>query len=155
MDFDASEILDELKISSDLEQEFIRQASYYAHWASMHVVAMDKVRLAEEQTELLFGRYYREYKVRDPAAKENDCKAYIRRKKNYQEASLRLRRALYEADMLKVAVKAFEMRKDMLVQLGAHNRSEYKSTEMALKKKVDKATRIVRQTVRRKIRKDS
>ena len=43
----------------------------------------------------------------------------------------RLRRARYNADVLKAGVRAFEMRRDMLIQLGAQFRAEQDASAMA------------------------
>ncbi len=139
-------VLEELGISSDLEREFGRQASYYADWAFKHARAASRVRKLEERSELIFSKLYSQHKRDHRDAKENDCKAFIRSHQRYKEVMHELRQAQYEADVLKVAVRSFDMRRDMLMQLGAQHRSEYQSSGMSLKAKSDRASRIVRKS---------
>lgn len=150
MAVDQDEILSELGISSDLSEEFTKQASYYAHWGFTSVRAADRVRMLEERKELVFSQLYAEYREKNPKdSKENDCKAYIRKHSLYKEVSKKLREAEQQQDILKIAVRAFEMRRDMLIQLGAQHRAEFDSTDLSLKKKAQRASKIIRRTVRK------
>jgi hypothetical protein len=130
-DFSQKALLSQLDISADLSHEFSSQAAYYAHWAYAHARAQDQVRLLEERADLLFSRLYQEYRSDNSAAKENDCKAFIRQDRQYKAVQKRLRRARYNADVLKAGVRAFEMRRDMLIQLGAQFRAEQDASAMA------------------------
>lgn len=131
-------VLRQLSIG-DLSEEFERQSAYFADWAFEHADAQDTVRLAQEKVDLLFSEYYAEARERDSGAKENDCKAYIRSRSPYRVAQRRLRKAQYTADITRAAVKAFEMKASMLMQLGADRRAEYESTDLGgrLKKRKD------------------
>ncbi len=142
------EIMAELAISSDLSTEFIKQASYYAHWAFLSARAQDTVRANEERVELSFYQLYREYKEEHSSAKENDCKSYVRCKPRHKKLIRALRQSQYNADLMRAAVRAFEMRRDMLVQLGAQNRAEHDSTD--LKIKAQKATKVIKKTFGKK-----
>lgn len=138
-------ILEELDISSDLATEFTKQSGYFAYWAFKAARAYDLVRQYEEKQELVFSQLYSEYREKHPKdSKENDCKAYVRKHALYKATTQRLRQAQRSADILRAAVKAFEMRRDMLMQLGAQHRAEYASTDPSLKARARKATRVVR-----------
>jgi len=145
-------IADELAISADLNHEFSKQAGSFAHYAFLLARAEDLVRQLEEKAELLFAKHYRIYRQKNPKdSKENDCKSYIRRTREYQEAVNALHKAKYNRDILKAGVRAFEMRRDMLIQLGAMFRMELDGTDLktrSLQSKVKKATRVVRKTAR-------
>lgn len=146
-------VLDELEISSDLAEEFMKQSGYFAYWAFKAARAYDAVRKLEEQQELTFSQLYAEYRAKHPKdSKENDCKSYIRRHQTYKTINQRLRRAQRNADVFKAAVRAFEMRRDMLMQLGAQNRAEYKSTDLSLSAKAQKATAVIRKAAKRRNR---
>lgn len=124
----SAELADQLPIGSDLQHEFAAQPAYYARWATLHARALDQVRKWEEREEVLFSRLYARYREHNPGAKENDCKAYIRRSQRYSDCRAQLASARHDADMLRGAVKAFEMRRDMLMQLGAMERQEREQT---------------------------
>jgi len=118
------DILAELAIGADLSEEFRKQPTYYAHWAFLAARAADEVRKYEERADRVFAQLYTEFKKKQPEAKENDCKSYIRRNPEYRTIQQRLRRSNYNLDVLKSAVKAFEMKSSMLNQLGAQHRAE-------------------------------
>lgn len=142
-------ILSELEISSDLGEEFTKQSGYYAYWAFKAARAYDMVRQLEERKDLIFAELYAEYRAKHPKdSKENDCKSYVRKHALYKSVSERLRIAQRSADILKAAVRAFEMRRDMLMQLGAQHRAEYSSTDPSLKAKARKASRVIRDSVK-------
>jgi hypothetical protein len=143
-----AEILEQLAITAALDREFKRQSAYFALWAFRHARAEDAVRRAEEQVELVFARLYAAYRRQHTDAKENDCKSYIRRSKSHKAAVKAVRIAKFNRDILKAAVRAFEMRRDMLVQLGADARSELSSTDLSTK--VRKASKVVRRTYEEK-----
>jgi hypothetical protein len=145
-------ILEELAIGPDLDTEFRKQAAYFAYRAFQSASAHDRVRLLEERVDLLFSRLYAKYRSGYKDAKENDCKSYIRKHKSYKLAQEHLRIAKSSADILKVAVKAFEMRSSMLMQLGAMARAEYESTDpkIRVKRATRKANKKVRKVLRRK-----
>jgi hypothetical protein len=138
------EIISQLEISSDLSEEFKKQSVFYASWASMGARARAMVRSSEEMVEKSFCMYYAKYRSDHAAAKENDCKAYILSRKSHLKRVQRARRAQYYADMVKVAERAFDMRKDMLMQLGALFRKEYDNTDLNVARK--KANDIIQKT---------
>lgn len=144
-----TEILGELEISSDLAEEFMKQSGYFAYWAFKAARSYDQVRMLEERAELVFSHLYAEYRSKHPKdSKENDCKAYVRKHSLFKATAKKLRTAQRTADILKAAVRAFEMRRDMLIQLGAQNRAEHQSTDLSLSAKAKKATAVVRKAAK-------
>jgi len=136
------QVMDELSITSDLPTEFAKQAAYFAHYAFLHARAMDFVRELEEQVEVSFYELYDEYRGGHSDAKENECKSFVRTHAKHQRLTQGLRAGQFQSDVMKATVRAFEMRKDMLVQLGAQYRAEMDGTD--LKTSVRKATKIVK-----------
>jgi hypothetical protein len=126
--------IDALSIG-DLSEEFRRQPASMARWGFMHARAADNVRQTDEALELAFSELYAEYREQDPDAKENDCKAYIRTSKKYQAAQRARRKAHYNSDVLKAAVKAFECKRDMLIQLGSDRRADFQSSVLSIGEK--------------------
>lgn len=145
-------ILEELAIGPDLDSEFRKQAAYFAYRGFQAAGAQDRVRLLEERVELLFARLYAKYRSSHKDAKENDCKSYIRKHSKFKLAQKQVRDAKLSADTLKVAVKAFEMRSAMLMQIGAMVRAEYESTDpkVRVRRATRKANKKVRKVLRRK-----
>lgn len=146
------EVMEEIAISSDLDTEFIKQSAFFAHWSFLAARAQDAMRALEEKVEVSFYELYNEYRQDHSDAKENECKSFVRTHAKHQRLTAGLRRSQYQADILKAAVRAFDMRKDMLVQLGALRRHEHDSTD--IKTKAQAATRIIKRTMRRKERHD-
>lgn len=150
--------LKQLAISSDLSDEFAKQPGYFARWAFLHARAEDAVRKHQERLDAVFSRLYAEYREQDDTAKENDCKAYIRAHEDYRAAQLVLRTAQHQCDVLKRAVRAFEMKRDMLMQLGADRRAELEGTGVGprrakhkeAQRKMRKAGDVIKRSVRRR-----
>jgi hypothetical protein len=141
-------LLKEMSIG-DLTKEFARQAGLFARRGFQHARAEDQVRKWEERVDMLFGQFYEAYREIEPDAKENDCKAYIRRQPDYRKAQASLRRARYNSMVLKYAVKAFEVKGSMLMQLGADRRAEFENVDRLLQNmgpsdRKRKAERIIR-----------
>lgn len=122
------EVVEELTISDDLDTEFMRQASYFAHWAFRHARAEDSVRKHEEFVDLQFAQLYAAHKEKHPDSKENESKSFVRKSQQYKVAVKSMQGAKLARDILKAAVRAFEMRRDMLIQLGANRRHEYEGS---------------------------
>lgn len=149
-------ILSELEISSDLPEEFRKQSGYFAYWAFKAARAYDKVRQLEEKQELVFSQLYSDYRAKHPKdSKENDCKAHVRKAALYKAVAKQLRVAQRTADVLKATVRAFEMRRDMLIQLGAQHRAEYQPDPSSLRQQTRKANRVVREAAKARHRRES
>jgi hypothetical protein len=136
------EVAEQIDIGADLDHEFRSQAAYFAHWAFLHARAQDFVRAVEERVEVSFYELYDEFRKEHSDAKENECKSYVRTHKTHQQLTAAARKAQFQADILKATVRAFEVRRDMLVQLGAQRRAELESTD--IKTAARKATKVVR-----------
>lgn len=142
------QIMEQLAIGASLEEEFRTCPAHFARYAFLHARAMDSVRQAEDQLELLFGLLYAEYREDNADAKENDCKAYIRSDERYKEGQQALRAAKRRSDTFKAAVRAFELKRDMLMQLGADRRNDLVGTDMDAKR--HKASRVVQTAIQKK-----
>lgn len=147
-----NDILEALAISADLSSEFSSQPSHFAHYAFQHARAEDMVRKCEERVELLFYQLYGAYRDDNPGAKENDCKSFIRQSVKHKRATKALHEAKKTRDVIKAAVRAFEMRRDMLIQLGANARAEFEGTDLGMNKKVARATKVIRETTKKSSR---
>lgn len=117
-------IIEQLSISADLPKEFGRQSSLYARWGFLQARAESEVRKYKEQLEYMFGVLYGEYKENNSTSKENEAKSFIWRHKKYVHINKKLMKAKFNRDILKVALKSFDIRSSMLMQLGAHYRAE-------------------------------
>lgn len=117
-------IIKQLSISSDLPKEFSQQSSLYARWGFLQARSESEVRKYKEQLEYTFGVLYGEYKENNSTAKENEAKSFVWRHRNYVRINKKLMNAKYNRDVLKVALKSFDIRSSMLMQLGAHYRAE-------------------------------
>jgi len=137
-----SEVMEQLSISSDLTAEFMNQSAYFAHWAFLNARAQDFVRALEEKVEVSFFELYDEYRSQHSDAKENECKSFVRTHAEHQKLTAAQRRGQFQSDILKATVRAFEMRRDMLIQLGAQHRAEMEGTD--LKTAARKATKVVK-----------
>jgi len=142
------EIIRQLSIGADLAEEFTTCPAYFARYAFLHARAMDAVRKAEDTLELLFSELYAEYREEHDDAKENDCKAYIRSDTGYREAQRELRRAKRQSDTFKAAVRAFELKRDMLMQLGADRRNDLVGTDIDVQR--HKASKVVQRALERR-----
>jgi hypothetical protein len=142
------EVMEQIAITSNLEMEFTRQSSLFARWSFLSARTQDVVRGLEEQVEISFYELYDEYRQDHHDAKENECKSFVRTHADHQRLTANLRDAQHNADVLKAAVKAFEMRASMLMQLGAARRSEYDSTDMKIR--TESATKVIRKTLDKK-----
>jgi len=140
-------ILEELGIGADLKQEFSRQASYFAHWGFLHARAEDEARRSEEAKDVIGAKLGLKYRSEKRNSKEAEIKEHITKHSRHREAVEAWHKAKFNRDILKVAVEAFKQRKDMLIQLGADNRTEKDSTDLSLRKKIKRANRVLEQRV--------
>lgn len=144
------EIVDELSISDDLDAEFKHQASFFANWGFRHAHAEDEARRAEEDLELVFAGLYRAYKKKYPDSKETEAKSYVKKHKDHKAAMVKFQRAKMVRDIMKIAVRAFEIRRDMLIQLGANRRQEYDGADLSIRKKAKLATKVVKKALKKR-----
>lgn len=141
------DILEELGIGADLKQEFSRQASYFAHWGFLHARAEDEARRSEERKDVIGAKLGSKYRSEKRNSKEAEIKEHITKHRKHREAVDSWHKAKFNRDILKIAVEAFKQRKDMLIQLGADNRTERDATDLSLKKKIKRANRVLENKV--------
>lgn len=152
IDKDKHDILEEIGIGADLSQEFARQASYFAEWGFAHAVAEAEARRTEEAKEVIWARLQLYYRKKHKGPKENEVKAWITKHRLYRRVILEWNQAKYYRDILRVAVESFKQRKDMLVQLGADKRAELDVTDFSMKKKIERANKVIKKTIDKKTR---
>lgn len=140
----------ELTVSSDLSREFAEQANRFASWGFDHARAEAEARRTEEVKDVMGARLDKKYRAGHKAPKENEVKAYITCHKAYRAAIQAWHQAKFERDILRIAVDAFKQRKDMLVQLGADKRAELDQTDLSLKKKINRANKVIRKALDKK-----
>lgn len=149
-DYDEHQMLESLKIGSDLDLEFRTTPAYLARWGFQKASYHAEVRRAEEDLDLVWARLYSEYKQDNPNSKENEAKAHVMLHPDHKLARGVLRKAIYDLDMLRAAIKAAEAKVSMLQQLGAASRVEkgaYQSAYGAGASQI-KNDREVRRTIR-------
>lgn len=131
--FDLDAFEDDVKIDEvNLDPAFRNQASLFAHYARMHSDAMRVAaskKLLRDVTEAQIDKEIRDAAVSaTPPVKLTE--AMIEKEITRHPKMIGACKALIEAEALaelaKNALKAFEQRKDMLVQLGADAREEMK-----------------------------
>lgn len=123
-------IQDELKVNKfNVREEFLFQSSKYAYWCSV----LEQLKLYEETYELQTDR--KKAEIYEPSRKALIAEGIPKPTKDQIEAKVILDDEYYQlcnnvvaihhqVDQLKSVVKAFEQRKDMLVQYGADQRKE-------------------------------
>jgi len=121
-------LLDDLEITSNLEQEWREHPSKYARWAFLYARAEDELGAANERLDLTFSILYDAYKKNYPDAKENEAKSYVRKHKKYRQVQTLRREKQLARDTLRGGLKSFEAREKMLGQLGAQSRHEENAT---------------------------
>ncbi len=144
------EILNELAVSSDLSEEFSRQASYFASWGFEHATAEAEARRTEEAKDVMGARLGKKYRREHKAPKEAEVKEYVTRHPAYRRAVKAWHDAKFARDILRIAVESFKQRKDMLVQLGADKRAELDQTDLSLRKKTKRANKVLREVMQDK-----
>jgi hypothetical protein len=114
----------------DLSDGMMQQASLFSHYGELAAKAarqVDDVKLLLENTEAAVYR-----KLRDDFAGRGEkvTEAQLEKLVTRHEQVIAMKKALNEAKQIeavaKTAVEALRQRKDMLVQLGAHEREELK-----------------------------
>ncbi|WWO58998.1 hypothetical protein [Listeria phage 20422-1] len=114
----------ELRVNEySMQEEFLNQAPKYIYWASI----LEKVRMYQESASLaleVVGAQMNEkardyYKTVDTKPTKDQVEAYILQQEEYQVAYKQLLTYNHLVKQLQYVVKAFEQRKDMLIQYGA------------------------------------
>lgn len=133
---DLRTFVDSAKLKADLEftetnisTAMMKQASLFAHYATLAHQAQFQADRADQQLDLVEAKLYQQYRDSFASAGEKPTEGMIRasitKDDRYQKALLRKSEAKAIADMVKVAAESFRHRRDMLIQVGADLRQEY------------------------------
>ena len=127
---------------SNLDDEFAKQASLYAYVAMLLSKAKKLLDDAKTSKELLYAML--DKRIRDSAARtgtrttEKGIEQEIIRNDEYVVETLAVNEAQHTYDTLKAIVDALQMKSDMLINLGAHLRSESNITNLHIKELLKK-----------------
>lgn len=113
---------------NNYQQEYLRQAQKYSFWADKLAIANRQVSGAEQQLDLIHAKLYHKYFLDLSKSKARPTKDMIESEiiqdDSYQQALNSLNQCSFVEEKLKFIVKAFEQRKDMLIQFGAEMRKD-------------------------------
>lgn len=132
---DLRTFIDPAKLKADLDfnetnisTAMMKQASLFAHYATLAHQAQFQADRADQQVDLVEAKLYQQYRDSFATAGEKPTEAMIRasitKDDRYQKALLRKSEAKAIADMVKAAADSFRHRRDMLIQVGADLRQE-------------------------------
>jgi len=136
---DAEELKTKLSYSlADLSGAMVVQASTYVHYGLLQAKASKQVKDLELLIEIGIAKVKRRLRDAAAAAGVKVTQAELESEAGLDEKIIELRRALNEAlqveSKAKTAVKAFEQRRDMLIQHGSTEREEMRG-ELSIKTK--------------------
>lgn len=129
---------EELKINEyDLNTEFHNQSSKYVYWTSLLETVrayLESAQLLSERTRAALYEPCRQDLISGGVAKptKDQIDSEIMKNAEYISTVTQVNNYTYYVKNLQYAVKAFEQRKDMLIQLGAEQRRQ-RDYEIALK----------------------
>lgn len=113
---------------NNYQQEYLRQAQKYSFWADKLAIANRQVSGAEQQLDLIHAKLYHKYFLDLSKSKARPTKDMVESEiiqdDSYQQALNSLNQCSFVEEKLKFIVKAFEQRKDMLIQFGAEMRKD-------------------------------
>lgn len=113
---------------NNYQQEYLRQAQKYSFWADKLAIANRQVSGAEQQLDLIHAKLYHKYFLDLSKSKARPTKDMVESEiiqdDSYQQALSSLNQCSFVEEKLKFIVKAFEQRKDMLIQFGAEMRKD-------------------------------
>lgn len=132
---DLRTFIDPAKLKADLDfnetnisTAMMKQASLFAHYATLAHQAQFQADRADQQVDLVEAKLYQQYRDSFATAGEKPTEAMIKasitKDDRYQKALLRKSEAKAIADMVKAAADSFRHRRDMLIQVGADLRQE-------------------------------
>lgn len=123
----------------DLRKELEEQSSKYMFWTGMLERVRANLEVAERELEFVESELYEPIRVKlrqTMGGTSNPTKAQIEaminQQNSYQEYRKKVEEASYQVKRLAYIVKAFEQRKDMLVQISTSDRKQ-REYEQALK----------------------
>lgn len=138
------DVKEELKIDEEnLSKHFIEQPGKYAWWAVLAEIAKSYEERLEAELERIEAeadkRVRKQLELDGIKITENLVKQNIKLDKEYREALEKYQRVKKNANILGKISKAFEHRKEMLINLGAHVREKINNENdiRSLKKKVN------------------
>jgi hypothetical protein len=122
-------INEELMVNiNNYQQEFLDQARKYSFWSDKLTIAHRQVSGASQKVDLLHAELYSKAYLNLAKTKMRPTKdlveASILQDKEYQKALDDVTQYTFVENQLKFIVKAFEQRKDMLIQYGAEMRKD-------------------------------
>lgn len=122
-------INDELAVNqNNYQQEFLDQPRKYSFWSDKLTIAHRQVSGAEQKADLLHAQLYDSKYLELAKTKSRPTKdmveASILQDTDYQKALDNITQYSFVEEQLKYIVKAFEQRKDMLIQFGAEMRKD-------------------------------
>lgn len=124
---------------ADLDGEFCRQAELFAKYSTAYELALEKAALLELASDRLEAQLDHQGRVEALSAglkfTETMASNYVKGHADYYAAQEKLLHAQKIAGLLKQAKDAIVHKRDMLVQLGAHERQE-RSSDISMKTKV-------------------
>lgn len=138
----------------DLDVEFARQPGKYARWASLLNDARDK----RERLEVALGSVEAESRSHHRRSKrrlkltEMDINDRVKLDPDVLELRRRILDAKHVEGVLKVAVRSFEDRRDMMVSIGAHQRNELVAYNRIRKKGSRKSREDLNKEYRERVR---
>jgi hypothetical protein len=122
-----------------LQEEFADQARRFFYWSKQYERGLESLETMKLNMEILESNLDLSIRKKFEKARykitEGFVKAKIRQSPLWKRLSKQIIKKRREVNDLKNAMKAFEHRKDMLVQLGAKERKEWDQLGLRVKKK--------------------
>lgn len=113
---------------NNYQQEYLRQAQKYSFWSDKLAISNRQVSGAEQEVDLMHAKLYKKYFLELTKAKLRPTKDMVESEivqdPAYQKVLTNLNQSKFVEEKLKFIVKAFEQRKDMLIQFGAEMRKD-------------------------------
>lgn len=125
-------IADLLKFNADnYEIEYTKQASNYIYWASVYTICKEQ---EESENNLLskirsdnYNQVYNDLSKQGIRATKDHIESLIVQDTGYQAQLIKVNESHRLSLQLQYLVKAFEQRRDMLIQFGAEQRKDYRN----------------------------
>ena len=140
-------LIDELKIDKDdLNTCFVEQPGKYAWWAVLAQMSLSKTDLAKAEVERLEGDLDRD--MRDiiltggEKPTEDMVKRRIKNHPDYVQANKYYLDCKRVSDILDIARRSFDHRKESLISIGANQRSEGENAEIKILKMKERAKEV-------------
>lgn len=117
-------VRDELVINeTNIQQEFLGQSGKYAYWANLLEIVRHHLEVEQRKLETLGSQLNltvrHQYKVNGEKPTKDMVESAIFTDGSYQQQLQEVEKWNYRTKQIQYVVKAFEQRKDMLIQFGA------------------------------------